>query len=104
VLREWQSDAASLAAGATPVLIAPYLSLEAQDLCKQSHVGFLDFEGNARLTVGDSFIFMRSLPRAAETRASAALHKMPTRGAIDPIFPSGSPKFSRKQAPAALSA
>ena len=33
----------------TPVLIAPYLSPEAQAICREHEVGFLDLEGNARL-------------------------------------------------------
>jgi hypothetical protein len=72
VLRELESATWSLDSGATPVLIAPYLSPEAQALCKQAKAGFLDFEGNARLVVGEVFIGTRSLPRAAAIRASAA--------------------------------
>lgn len=41
---------------ATPVFIAPYLSPEAQVLCREQEVGFLDLEGNARLTFGSVFI------------------------------------------------
>jgi len=100
MLRELHGDAASVKSDATPVVIAPYLSPEAQAICKQSRIGFLDLQGNARLTVGDSFIVMRSLPRAAENPAPAASRKSPARAAVDPIFPSGSPKFSRKQAAA----
>jgi hypothetical protein len=96
VLREGQNSAASLAADAIPVLIAPYLSPEAQALCKQNRIGFLDFEGNARLTVGDFFIVMRSLPREAATRVSAVPQDPPARN-VDPIFPSALPKFPRKQ-------
>lgn len=101
ILREWQGDAASPNSDTTPVLIAPYLSPEAQDLCKQSRVGFLDLEGNARLNVDEVFIVMRSLPSEAATRASAAASKSParsapTRAAVDPIFPNALPKFPRK--------
>jgi hypothetical protein len=46
---------------ATPVIIAPYLSPEAQDLCKRNHAGFLDLEGNARLALGEVFIGTRAL-------------------------------------------
>jgi len=60
-LRKLQDCAAHLAGGATPVLIAPYLSPEAQALCKESHAGFLDLEGNARLSMGEVFIGKRSL-------------------------------------------
>ena len=33
----------------TPVFIAPYLSAEAQALCREYDVAFIDLEGNARL-------------------------------------------------------
>lgn len=46
----------------TPVLIAPSMSEEAQDFCRQSHTGFLDLEGNARLYLDEVFIVKRSLP------------------------------------------
>ena len=45
----------------TPVLIAPHLSPRAQAICKQNHAGFLDLDGNARLTLGEVFIGKRSL-------------------------------------------
>jgi hypothetical protein len=41
---------------ATPVFIAPYLSPEAQALCREQDVGYLDLEGNARLIFGNVFI------------------------------------------------
>lgn len=59
-LRKLQDCAAHLAGETTPVLIAPYLSPEAQALCKESHAGFLDLEGNARLSLGEVFIGKRS--------------------------------------------
>jgi hypothetical protein len=40
----------------TPFLVAPYLSPEAQALCRDQGVGFLDFEGNARLILGGVFV------------------------------------------------
>lgn len=40
----------------TPVFIAPYLSAEAQALCREYQVQFLDLEGNARLAFGNFFI------------------------------------------------
>lgn len=42
--------------GAVPVFIAPYLSAEAQALCRDYGVGFIDLEGNARLAFGGVFI------------------------------------------------
>lgn len=41
---------------ATPVFIAPYLSPDAQTLCREQDVGFLDLEGNARLIFDGVFI------------------------------------------------
>jgi len=96
MLRQVQESNVTLAADAIPVVIAPCLSPEAQAICKQNKIGFLDFEGNARLTVGDFFIVMRSLPRQAATRISAAPQKSPARMAIDPIFPNALPKFPQK--------
>jgi hypothetical protein len=96
-LREFQMDAAPFASDAIPIVIAPYLSPEAQAICKQNKIGFLDFEGNARLSVGDFFIVMRSLPReTAATRVSAAPQKRPARIAIDPIFPDPLPNLPQK--------
>ncbi|WP_447918248.1 type IV toxin-antitoxin system AbiEi family antitoxin [Achromobacter aegrifaciens] len=40
----------------TPILIAPYLSPQAQDLCREFGVAYLDFEGNARLAFATFFI------------------------------------------------
>lgn len=42
--------------GVTPVFIAPYLSPDAQALCREQDVGFLDLEGNARLVFDGVFI------------------------------------------------
>lgn len=41
---------------ATPVFIATYLSAEAQALCREADVGFLDLEGNARIVFDGVFI------------------------------------------------
>lgn len=54
--------AARYDSAATPVLIASYLSPEAQALCKQCDAGYVDLEGNARLALGEVFIGKRSLP------------------------------------------
>lgn len=104
VLRKRQAFAQPIAADSIPVVVAPYLSPEAQALCKQNKIGFLDFVGNARLTVGDFFIVMRSLPREGATRVFATPQKLPAHTAIDPIFPSVLPKISRKHPAVALSA
>ena len=41
---------------ATPLLIAPYLSPDAQAICREQGIGFLDLEGNARLAFAGVFI------------------------------------------------
>lgn len=41
---------------AIPVFIAPYLSPDAQALCREQDVGFLDLEGNVRLVFDSVFI------------------------------------------------
>lgn len=99
-------DASPLAVDAVPFVIAPYLSPEAQALLKQSNIGFLDFEGNARLNVGEVFISMRSLSRgpdlnqlaqldeinqAGKTDQSALLYAFPPRPAPIAIVPTTSP-------------
>jgi hypothetical protein len=55
-----------------PILIAPTMSEEAQTLCRNNNIGFLDLDGNARLYLDEVFIVKRSLPHktippAAET-------------------------------------
>jgi len=60
-IKKLQDCAAQLTGETSLVLIAPYLSPEAQALCKQSHAGFLDLEGNARLSLGEVFIGKRSM-------------------------------------------
>jgi hypothetical protein len=60
-VEELRESAARFAPGATPVFIAPYLSPEAQAICKARASGFLDLEGNARIAVGEVFIGKRSM-------------------------------------------
>lgn len=45
-----------------PILIAPKISEEAQALCRENDIGFLDLDGNARLYLDEVFIVKRSLP------------------------------------------
>ncbi|MFC4299273.1 type IV toxin-antitoxin system AbiEi family antitoxin [Castellaniella hirudinis] len=60
----------------TSVLVAPYLSAEAQDLCREYEVAYLDLEGNARLAFGTFFISRQlSSKPAAERRALRSLFK-----------------------------
>jgi len=66
-LEELRHGAARLPGDATPVIIAPYLSPEAQAVCKENKAGFLDLEGNARLALGEVFIVKQSLPHRSST-------------------------------------
>jgi hypothetical protein len=59
-LGELHESAAHVAGDATPVLIAPYFSPEAQTLCNESHAGYLDLEGNAHIAIGEVFIRKRT--------------------------------------------
>lgn len=55
-LLQLQSAMTQLEVKATPVFIAPYLSPEAQRVCRDNDTGFLDLEGNARLSFGGVFL------------------------------------------------
>lgn len=60
----------------TPVFIAPYLSAEAQALCREHEVEFLDLEGNARLAFGSFFIARQVASKpAVERRELRSLFK-----------------------------
>jgi hypothetical protein len=80
-LQRLHDGAARCGEPATPVLIAPYLSPEAQALCKESHAGFLDLEGNARLTLGEAFIGKRSRSVRNTHRSTAAYARPATASA-----------------------
>lgn len=69
-LREFEEDAARFPGDTIPVIIAPYLSPESRELCIESKTGFVDFEDNARMILGEMFIGKRSLARC-EHRAAA---------------------------------
>jgi hypothetical protein len=61
-LTELCRQASQVAGDAVPFLIAPFLSAEAQALCKENRTGYLDLEGNARLVLNEVFFATRSLP------------------------------------------
>ena len=63
VLGELHKQAARFEEEITPVFIAPQLSSEAQSLCRQRKLGFVDLEGNAHLVLNDVFFGKRCLPR-----------------------------------------
>jgi Transcriptional regulator, AbiEi antitoxin, Type IV TA system len=48
------------------VVIAPYLSPAAQEICREENIGFLDFEGNCRLVFNGVFI-ERAVPLRPST-------------------------------------
>jgi Transcriptional regulator, AbiEi antitoxin, Type IV TA system len=61
---------------AIPIVIAPYLSEQARQLCRQEQVGFLDFEGNAHIAFETVYIerLVAGTPKA-EKRALRSLFK-----------------------------
>ena len=60
--------ARAFAPDATPVLLAPYLSKEAQALCKESGVSYADLEGNCRLAFDSVFIEREVATRPASVK------------------------------------
>ena len=75
-LLQLRSYVAGLGRDVTPVLIAPFLSSAAQELCREQGVGFLDLEGNVRLAFDTVFVecTVASKP-AAERRELKSLFK-----------------------------
>lgn len=71
-LEALHTKTANCDSAATPVLIAPYLSPEAQAICKECSASYIDLEGNARLDVGEVFIGKRSQPARAARHATEA--------------------------------
>lgn len=75
-LLELRNYMAHHAQDATPVFIAPYLSSEAQAMCTEQAIGFLDLEGNARLQFDTVFIERQVASRpAVERRELRSLFK-----------------------------
>jgi hypothetical protein len=64
LIKELCNGVASAHTHATPVIIAQHISDEARAVCRESHAGFLDLEGNARIALGEVFILKRTLPNA----------------------------------------
>jgi hypothetical protein len=60
--------ARAFAPDATPVLVAPYLSKEAQALCTDAHVSYADLEGNCRLAFDSVFIEREVATRPASVK------------------------------------
>jgi hypothetical protein len=61
-LEELRNNAAHRPGSAMPLLISPHLPPGIQNLCKENKIGFLDFDGNARLVMDEVFIIKRMLP------------------------------------------
>ena len=61
-LRKLDEHAGHVAGDVTPLLFAPYLSAEAQALCRERNAGFLDLQGNARIVMDEVFFAKRSVP------------------------------------------
>ena len=55
-LLELRNYVAQRAPQATPIFIAPYVSPTVRQLCEEMGVGYLDLEGNARISFGGVFI------------------------------------------------
>ncbi|WP_200808488.1 hypothetical protein [Tistlia consotensis] len=71
-----RNEAASNGPTTTPVVVAPYLSPESRDVCREEGIGYLDLEGNARIVFEGVFIERQVASRpAAERRALKSLFK-----------------------------
>ena len=60
-LSELRRGVSAESRAATPVLIAPRLPRSARAMYQSTKVGFVDFQGNAHLELGEVFIWKRSL-------------------------------------------
>lgn len=72
-IEELDKEAARLSPEAIPVLIVPQLSADAEAICKASRAAFLDFEGNARISLGEVFIVKRRMRADSAPDALATL-------------------------------
>ncbi len=68
-LKQFSALAKTLHDRVTPVMIAPRLTEEAMALCRAAKIGCLDFEGNARLELGEVFIVRRMLAKPVQGSA-----------------------------------
>jgi hypothetical protein len=71
-VRSFIKSAGRLVENTIPVVIASSLSPEAQADCKAANAGFLDLEGNARLSMGEVFLAERSFPRHVPQRTAVS--------------------------------
>jgi hypothetical protein len=63
-----RAAASQFGAKAVPVLVTPYLAPEARAICRELDVGYLDFEGNCRITFDGIFIDRESSSRPQVTK------------------------------------
>jgi hypothetical protein len=60
-IEELNEEATRHSPAAIPVLILPYLTPDAEAICKETRAAYIDFEGNARISLGEVFIVKRSM-------------------------------------------
>lgn len=65
------TGASTLDPTATPVLIATSLSAEAQSLCRENRIAYVDMKGNARIDLGEVFIARHAVPQISPRHAVA---------------------------------
>jgi hypothetical protein len=106
-----QCDDTHFQAQSTRVFIAPYLSPEAQALCKETNISFIDFEGNARIALGEIFIskrMMRPLLRDRVEIDPVILQEVKSRPSAPTVYIAstipGTPVRAREGAPAGIAA
>lgn len=74
--RQAQRAIAHAGSNAVPMIMAPYLSEQAQDVCRDEQVAFLDFMGNSRVSFGTVYVERRVEGRPEpERRALRSLFK-----------------------------
>jgi hypothetical protein len=88
-LDELRCDSPGRVSDATPVLVAPNLSVQARELCSRCRTSYLDFEGNGRLELGELFIRRRSLTRNRTSGLSAGLSRSAAVAGTAKIPPAG---------------
>ncbi|WP_294044358.1 hypothetical protein [Sphingomonas sp.] len=74
--RQAKRAIAHAGSNAVPMIMAPYLSEQAQDVCRDEQVAFLDFMGNSRVSFGTVYVERRVEGRPEpERRALRSLFK-----------------------------
>jgi hypothetical protein len=88
MIEELRESAHGVCENAAPVLIASYLSPQEQEMCKECGAGFLDFEGNARIALGEVFIVKRTMHLQVQEGAlnAALLQKTITRPTTPAVY------------------